>query len=177
MKKLNNKGFTLAEILAVMVILIVLLGMATAGYTKITLESQKSAFVEEAKVQVKGVRLFIESEDIEIEDEDTVYYFNYRLGVDSSESPFEQWEDCYVVVTYDSSSEKNTYYWTGLDKDNWGIKLDKEAEYLTKEDVVHKEMTEVTTTASIDGRTKVMIYNVGTGSEDYTEESHAAAGA
>ena len=127
MKRLNNKGFTLVEIIAVMAIIVILLGIAIGTYTAIILDSQKSAFVAEAMVQVKGIRTFIESEDIDVEDDNTVYYFNYKLGVDSSESPFEKWENCYVVVTYNSESDKNTYYWTGLDKDKWGIKLHKEA--------------------------------------------------
>lgn len=177
MKKLNNKGFTIAELVAIMAILVILLGLAIAGYTRIILDSQKSAFVAEAMVQVKGIRAFIESEDIDVEDDNTVYYFNYRLGTDASESPFEEWQDCYVVVTYNSESDKNTYYWTGLDKDNWGIKLHKEANFLTKEDVVHKEMTSITPGNSIGGRDNVVIYNVSDDgdSEDYTEESRMAS--
>lgn len=177
MKKLNNKGFTIAEIVAVMAILVILLGLAIAGYTRIILDSQKATFVAEAMVQVKGIRAFIESEDIDVEDENTVYYFNYRLGTDASESPFEEWQDCYVVVTYNAESEKNTYYWTGLDKDNWGIKLHKEANFLTKEDVVHKEMTSITPGNSIGGRDNVIIYNVSENGDkgDYSEESRMAS--
>ena len=33
MKKLNNKGFTLVEIVAVMAILVILLGLAIGAYT------------------------------------------------------------------------------------------------------------------------------------------------
>lgn len=177
MKKLNNKGFTLVEIIAVMAILVILLGIAIGSYTAIILDSQKSAFVAEAMVQVKGIRNFIETEDIYVEDDNTVYYFNYRLGVESSESPFEQWEDCYVVVTYNPESEKNSFYWTGLDKDKWGIKLHKEAALLTKEDVVHKSMTSLTPGSSIGGRDNVVIYDVAEDGDpdDYTEESRMAS--
>ena len=177
MKKLNNKGFTLVEIIAVMAILVILLGIAIGSYTAIILDSQKSAFVAEAMVQVKGIRNFIETEDIYVEDDNTVYYFNYRLGVESSESPFEQWEDCYVVVTYNPESEKNSFYWTGLDKDKWGIKLHKEAALLTKEDVVHKSMTSLTPGSSIGGRDNVVIYDVPEDGDpdEYTEESRMAS--
>ena len=177
MKKLNNKGFTLVEIIAVMAILVILLGIAIGSYTAIILDSQKSAFVAEAMVQVKGIRNFIETEDIYVEDDNTVYYFNYRLGVESSESPFEQWEDCYVVVTYNPESEKNSFYWTGLDKDKWGIKLHKEVALLTKEDVVHKSMTSLTPGSSIGGRDNVVIYDVPEDGDpdEYTEESRMAS--
>ena len=176
MRKLNRKGFTLIELLAVMAILTILIGLAIAGYTRIILDSQKSAFVAEAMVHVKGVRAFIESEDIDIEDDNTVYYFNYKLGVDSSESPFEQWQDCYVVVTYNPDSDKNTFYWTGLDNDYWGIKLQKEADLLTKDDVVHKAMSSITPGSSIGGRDNVIIYEVAeNGEEDYTEEQRMAS--
>lgn len=177
MKKLNNKGFTLVEIIAVMAILVILLGIAIGTYTAIILDSQKSAFVAEAMVQVKGIRNFIETEDIYVEDDNTVYYFNYRLGVESSESPFEQWEDCYVVVTYNPESEKNSFYWTGLDKDKWGIKLHKEVALLTKEDVVHKSMNSLTPGSSIGGRDNVVIYDVPEDGDpdEYTEESRMAS--
>ncbi len=177
MKKLNNKGFTLVEIVAVMAILVILLGLAIGAYTSIILDSQKSAFVAEAMVHVKGIRTFIESEDIDVEDDNTVYYFNYKLGVDHSESPFEQWENCYVAVTYNPENEVNTYYWTGLDKDKWGIKLHKEASLLTKEDVVHKAMNNITPGSSIGGRDNVVIFDVAEDGDpgDYTEENRMAS--
>lgn len=177
MKRLNNKGFTLVEIIAVMAIIVILLGIAIGTYTAIILDSQKSAFVAEAMVQVKGIRTFIESEDIDVEDDNTVYYFNYKLGVDSSESPFEKWENCYVVVTYNSESDKNSYYWTGLDKDKWGIKLHKEANMITKEDVVHKSMNNITPGSSVGGRDNVVIFEVAEDGDpgDYTEESRMAS--
>lgn len=177
MKKINNKGFTLVELLAAMAIMSILLGLAIGTYTAIVLDSQKSAFVAEAMVHVKGIRHFIENEDIDIEDDNTVYYFNYRLGVDNSVSPFEEWEDCYVVVTYNPESDKNTYYWTGLDKDKWGIKLHKEISLITKDDVEHKKMTTITAGNSIGGRDNVVIYNASdTGDpEDYTEEARLAS--
>ncbi len=172
MKKLNNKGFTLVELIAVMAIMLILLGLAIGTYTAMILDSQKSAFVAEAMVQVKGVRAFIESEDIDIEDENTVYYFHYLLGVDQSVSPFGEWEDCYVAVTYDAASDKNTYYWSGLDSEKWGIKLIKEASDLNKDDVTRKEMEKVNVGYSINSRENVVIY---TATEDgYEEEAHEA---
>ena len=177
MKRLNNKGFTLVELLAVMAIMLILLGLAIGTYTAIILDSQKSAFIAEAMVHVKGIRHFIENEDIDVEDDNTVYYFDYRLGVDASVSPFEEWEDCYVVVTYNSDSQKNTYYWTGLDKDKWGIKLHKEVNLFTNDDVVHKEINAVTPGNSLGGRDNVVIYGVSDSGDpdEFTEESRLAS--
>lgn len=177
MKRLNNKGFTLVELLAVMAIMLILLGLAIGTYTAIILDSQKSAFIAEAMVHVKGIRHFIENEDIDVEDDNTVYYFDYRLGVDASVSPFEEWEDCYVVVTYNSDSQKNTYYWTGLDKDKWGIKLHKEVNLFTNDDVVHKEINAVTPGNSLGGRDNVVIYGISDSGDpdEFTEESRLAS--
>ena len=63
MKKLNNKGFSLAELLAVMAILIILLGIAIASYTRVILDASKDAFIAEANTHAKGIKQFIESED------------------------------------------------------------------------------------------------------------------
>lgn len=160
MKKLNNKGYSLTELLAIMSILLILLGAAIGAYTKIIVDSSKQLFVAEAVSQMEGIKILIESEGIDVEDSDTVYYFDYRLAVDKSESPFEEWDDCYVVVTYDDYSEKNTYYWTALDADGWGVRLGKEISILTKEDVVHNKFDNVIIGASIGGRSKAEIYSI-----------------
>lgn len=176
MKKLNNKGFSLAELLAVMAILIILMGLAIAATTKIIFDSQKTAYLAEVMVHQKGIRSFIESEEIDVEDENTVYYFNYRLGVDSSESPFDKWEDCYVVVTYSEETGKNSYYWTGLDKEKWGIKLHKEVGEMTKDDIVHNELNNITPGKSIGGRENAIIYNVSEDEDElYSEEERIAS--
>ena len=157
MKKLDNRGFTLIEIVATTVILAIVMGVAIASYTNIVLESKREAFIAEANVHVRGIKQYIESEGIDVEDDNAVYYFDYKLVVDSSKSPFGEWKECYVVVTYDAESEKNTYYWTGLDKAGWGIKLQKVVDDFTQEDVVQNKFKRVDKGSSIDGRDNVVI--------------------
>ena len=175
MKKLNNKGYTLVELLAIMAIMVIILGLSVAGYTKVILDSSKDAFIAEAVVHMQGIKQLIEVDGIDVEDEDTVYYFNYKLGVDYSKSPFEEWEDCYVVVTYDEDSQKNSYYWTAIDKDGWGVKLGKKITDLDKKDVVHNKMDKITLGNTIGGRNNVVIYSYTDGSDEYDAETRNAS--
>lgn len=157
-KKLNNKGFTLIEILAIMAILVILLGIAASVYTKIILDSSKDAFLAEATAQTQGIKQFIESEGVDVENDNTVYYFDCRIGVEKTKSPFEDWEGCYVVVTYNEESEKNTYYWTALDLDGWGVRLSKQVTELDREDVTRNKLKAISLGTTIGGRDHVVIY-------------------
>ena len=158
MKKLNNKGFTLIEILAIMAILVILLGIAASVYTKIVLDSSKDAFLAEATVQTQGIKQFIESEGVDVENDNTVYYFDCRIGVERTKSPFEEWDGCYVVVTYNESNQKNTYYWTALDLDGWGVELSKQVTELAREDIKHNKIKTISLGNTIGGRDNVVIY-------------------
>ena len=170
MKKLNNKGFTLAELLAVMAILIILLGIAIASYTRVILDASKDAFIAEANTHAQGIKQFIESEDIDVEDGEVTYYFDCKLGVNHTESPFEEWDQCYIVVIYDEASEKNSYYWTALDIDGWGVKLEKEITNLTKKDVENGEFEDINPNIVFKGRNKIVLIE-SDGEDDYIEIS------
>lgn len=170
MKKLNNKGFSLAELLAVMAILIILLGIAIASYTRVILDASKDAFIAEANTHAQGIKQFIESEDIDVEDGNTTYYFDCSLAVDHTASPFEEWDQCYVVVIYDEASEKNSYYWTALDIDGWGVKLEKELTNLTKKDVENGEFEDINPNIVFKGRNKIVLIEPD-GEDDYIEIS------
>lgn len=51
----NNKGFTLVELLAVIVILAIILAIAVPGISKILEGSKKSAFEADAKMLITGI--------------------------------------------------------------------------------------------------------------------------
>lgn len=69
MKKINKKGFTLVELLAVIVILGVLLLIAVPSVNNIITNSRKKAFLSQVKLAVENVQTTasIEKESISVE--------------------------------------------------------------------------------------------------------------
>ena len=59
MKKINKKGFTLVELLAVVVILGVLLMIAVPSVTNIINSSRDKAFLSQAKLAVENVETYL----------------------------------------------------------------------------------------------------------------------
>lgn len=55
MLKKSNKGFTLVELLAVIVILAIILAIAVPGITKMTDGAKKSAFMSDAKMIMTNI--------------------------------------------------------------------------------------------------------------------------
>ena len=63
MRKLkNNKGFTLVELLAVIVVLAIVMGLAVVGITSVLDSTRKSAFAADAKSFIQGARTLVTSD-------------------------------------------------------------------------------------------------------------------
>lgn len=63
MKKIrNNKGFTLVELLAVIVVLAIVMGLAVVGITSVLDNTRKSAFASDAKSFIQGARSLVNSD-------------------------------------------------------------------------------------------------------------------
>ncbi|MBR3660751.1 MAG: prepilin-type N-terminal cleavage/methylation domain-containing protein [Bacilli bacterium] len=64
MKRLNNKkGFTLVELLAVIVVLAIVMGLAVVGITSVLDSTRKSAFASDAKSYIEGARALVRSDE------------------------------------------------------------------------------------------------------------------
>ncbi len=124
----NEKGFTLIEILAVIIILGILLVIAVPSVSNYISDSRKHAYITTAKEYIKEAQKKVSSFEYEFYDRDTSYYIDIKnLPLESGgESPYGDWIQAYVVVTY-VPKDKWEYYWVSVD--SAGMKVD-----LTKED-------------------------------------------
>ena len=159
MKKINNKGFSLIELLAVVLILGILMAISIAAYSSIIDGSRKDASLDIVRLQAKAVSNLINGGDYYAEDLNTVYYFDYRLvhDEDTSKSPYAEWDSAYIAVVFDGN--KYTYYWTGIDKAGWRIDLKKNVEKLGRKDVYNNKGSKIVPGNSIGARDNVVIYN------------------
>ena len=64
MEKLrNNKGFTLVELLAVIVVLAIVMGLAVVGITAVLENTRKSAFAADAKSYLDGAHQLVRADE------------------------------------------------------------------------------------------------------------------
>ena len=64
MKKFkNNKGFTLVELLAVIVVLAIVMGLAVVGITSVLDSTRKSAFAADAKSYLDGAHQLVRADE------------------------------------------------------------------------------------------------------------------
>ena len=176
MRRLNNKGFSFIEMLAVMTLLGILMVLAIPVISRIIVESRKQAYLDSVIIQKNTVEQAITVDKYYVYDKNTVYYFNYNMFDEAKtkgKSPFGEWKDCYVVVTFDG--KVNHFYWTGMDDNGWKIDLRKEVKKLTTAGIYHSNSTNFIPGNTVGARDNIVIYknedeepNVQTPSNDVT---------
>ncbi len=122
----NNKGFTLIEILSVVIIMGIIILIAVPSVSKYVNDSRISAYVTTAKEYIKEAQTKVASKEYELFDKKATYYIsidNLKLENDG-ESPFGEWVEAYVVVTY-IPPDGYQYYWTSLDSSGFKVNLTK----------------------------------------------------
>ena len=121
MKKVGSRGFSLIELLAVVVILGVLSAVGIGAYSRIVTKSKLEAYLDVVKLQAKEASKLVNAGDYYADDDNTVYYFDYKIFDDdkSMQSPFGKWINAYVAVVFDG--DKYYYYWIGVDDAGWRI--------------------------------------------------------
>ena len=125
---MNKKGFTLIEVIAVIIIIGVIMLIAIPSVSSIIMSSRKKTYIVDANRYIEGAKNFINTNDINLRDGNTTFYIPKKcLDMDKSqESPFGEWKDVYVVVTYDGY--KYQYYYASTDTKGMGITLTHSSE-------------------------------------------------
>jgi len=170
MKRLNSRGFSYIEMLAVIVIIGMFLLIAIPSISRILTQSRKQAYLDSILIQKNVVEAAITSDKYYVYDKETVYYFDYKMFDESNtkgKSPFGDWVDCYVVVTYDG--KVNHFYWTGLDTGGWKVDLRKETHKIQESDIYHSNSTNFIPGNTIGARDNIVIYKAG--SDDPVEQT------
>ncbi|MBR1386480.1 MAG: prepilin-type N-terminal cleavage/methylation domain-containing protein [Bacilli bacterium] len=154
----NNKGFTLIEILAVIIILGILFMIAVPAVSQSIMDSRKSTFAESGIKYIDAAIDEINAFTYRIKDTNKTYYIPTScLNTDKNEeTPFGVLEDSYVVVSADNDEDRN-YFYTGRDSSNHGILLTNR-ELLSK-DVVLPSIGLIHTDYCIEGTSKTVIYD------------------
>ncbi len=152
---MNNKGFTLIEVLAVMVILGIVLMISVPNVSQYITRSRRSSYITDAKRYVEAARGEVETERMKITSKNTCYYIPREcIPVNKGQqSPFGDWKGLYVVVTYDGKS--HDYYFTSTDTSGIGINLTY-ADNLAEYKLVKNKAT-VKTNVCVGSRTNIKI--------------------
>ena len=120
---MNKKGFTLIEVIAVVVILGIIMFIAVPNISSYILGSKKDTYINDAKRFVDGAKNFVSTKGIPINKTNITYYIPKEcLPIDKQESsPYGKWDKVYVAVTYDN--RVYNYYFTSIDSEKMGIEL------------------------------------------------------
>ena len=158
MKRLNNKGFTMIELLAAVAIMAVLLVITVPSMSRIILNSKRTAYADTALSYIRSAKVKIANKEIKkTYDVDTTYYIDVRFLEESgviAPSPFGEWVEAYVIYTIDSN-DIPTFYFLSLDEQGWMIKRVKEDE-IDKSVVIQDAIYESVDIENIDARGTIM---------------------
>ncbi|MBR4260613.1 MAG: prepilin-type N-terminal cleavage/methylation domain-containing protein, partial [Clostridia bacterium] len=154
---MNKKGFTLIEILTVIIILGVIMIIAVPAVSKYILGSRDSAYVTSIEKYIEAARNEVTDFEYIVSRDDTTYYIPTKcLKVENGEnSPYGEMQESYVVVTTNNLG-KHKYYYLGRDETNHGMTLTPSDEVDT--DHLSSEVTIIDKTQMLDGTTRVAVY-------------------
>lgn len=154
---MNKKGFTLIEILAVIVILGIVATVAVVWVSKYVEESREKAYIMNANKNIDNLIAKIAIRDYSFRKTDTTYYIPVKcISKDEKKESLlgSKIEYAYVVVTFDG--KKNHFYYTQKDVDDIGIELVKREDLSVKK--INYELTVSNLSVGVGTRPLIEIY-------------------
>ena len=153
----NEKGFTLIEILAVIVILGIIMIIAIPAVSQNIMDSRKSTYITSIQKYIEAAKNEIATFNYTINNDHATYYIPTRcLGTENGEvSPFGDMMESYVVVTFDVGGHFE-YYYAGRDETNHGMGLTKSTDI--NEEALRDDVTVIRTNVAIPGRDIIIKY-------------------
>lgn len=161
-KKTNSKGFTLIEVIAVVIILGVLLLIAVPSISNYIAGSRKSTYVNQMKQMVNTVASSISAMKLPYNIEENegiiVPFDQINLEKGGKKSPYSEfnYDNCFILVVY--NGKNYDYYISALDNTKHGFKLIDE-NYLTEDSIV--EMTDTSDMLSLSEMTRTTYTQAG----------------
>ena len=159
----NRKGFTLIEILAVIIILGIIMLIAVPAVSKYILKANKSAYVTNAHAYVESIRAKYEMKeygDLLKDNEIMIVPIGHVIleKGDSKSSPYGDYEfkQCFVLIVPENYNYK--YYVTLVDSSNTGI-VDVEDTNLSEDSVTIDIMERLTNLDTFKDANSFYTYN------------------
>ena len=159
--KINKKGFTLIEMLAVIVILGLIMSIAVTSVMNYIESSKRKTYISIANQYIAIAGEKFAKQDLVARDSNTVYYVhinNLNTEKGLQKSPYGNWIDAYVVVTIDPKSNDFNYYWTSVDDKGFRVDLVEEANLKVNSIYVSDDFT-INPNYPLGGRDKIVVYD------------------
>lgn len=129
MKKINRKGFSLIETLAVIVILGLIMTIAVSSVTKYITQSKKKTLIQTITSYIDEVKLQVNNREYSMRAKNTIYAIPIEcVDVDGGGgNPFGEWIQssdrywAYVLVQYDSEKFEHRFGFTFKDSAGYGL--------------------------------------------------------
>lgn len=129
MKKINRKGFSLIETLAVIVILGLIMTIAVSSVTKYITQSKKKTLIQTISSYIDEVKLQVNNREYSMRAKNTIYAIPIEcVDIDvGGGNPFGEWIQssdkywAYVLVQYDSEKFEHRFGFTFKDSAGYGL--------------------------------------------------------
>ena len=134
---MKNKGFTLIEILAVVIILGILAIIAVPTVSNYIESSRKSAYVQTIKDVLASAGANLTKSQMKNANKNTTYYIpNECIKTENgvARSPYSEFDQAYIVVAWENKGY--SFYWVSRDKTGKGVKDLKLINDITEDDIV-----------------------------------------
>ncbi len=105
----NKKGFTLVELLAVIVVLAIVMGIAAVAITNVLDSTRRNAYVASAKQFIAGAKTLVNSDMMSIQLGEAATYAPKCLKIYTAENPASKKIPLYKIKTDGAADDKSSW--------------------------------------------------------------------